>query len=138
MKKFAIFLILLFCIAGFSKTLIIKGNYIGFSGKKFKKVWKVNIKKNKVEFFLDGKHKATMYIEKGKVIKIEETKRFAGKDRLFVITKPQYIELEMKTQFFPFTFVYNYLQGHSINSKNNRNNFQILEVRKNEKSINNL
>ena len=129
MKKFASFLILFFCISGFSKTLIIEGNYKMLSGKSFKKEWKVNIKENKVEFFLDGKLRATMYIENGKVVKIEEIKKFAGKNRLFVITKPRHINLELKTQFYPFAFIYNYLNTNKTVSKENKSIFKILEVR---------
>ncbi len=131
MKKFTAFLIILFSISGFSKTLIIEGNYKGLSGKGFKKEWKVNVKENRAEFFLDGKLKATMYVENGKIVKIEEIKRFAGKDRLFALTKPQHIQLELKSQFYPFSLVYNYFyRDKSTKSKENGVTFKILEVKK--------
>ncbi len=127
MKKTAAFLIMLFSLSVFSKTLVIEANYRTDNGKLFKKQWQVKIEGNTAKFYLDGKLKANMYLKNGKIMKIEEYKFFAGKERVFTITKPQHINLELKSRFFPFNSVLENITKKT-NTKDNRV-FKIVEVK---------
>ncbi len=127
MKKTAAFLIMLFSLSVFSKTLVIEANYRTDNGKLLKKQWQVKIEGNTAKFFLDGKLKANMYLKNGKIIKIEEYKFFAGKERVFAITKPQHINLELNSRFFPFNSVLENITKKT-NTKDNRV-FKIVEVK---------
>ncbi len=127
MKKFLLILCLTVSLTAYSKVLIVEGNYRGFDGQVLKKIWKVEIQKNKINFYLDGTLKASMYLNNGKISKLEEYKFFAGRKKLFVVTDPEKIKLELKSQFYPFSFVNEYLNGKTTKSK--KNTFKILEVR---------
>ncbi len=127
MKNFFLILCLTISLASYSKVLIVEGNYRGFDGQVLKKIWKVEVQKNKINFFLDGTLKASMYLNNGKISKLEEYKFFAGRKKLFVVSEPEKIKLELKSQFYPFSFVNDYFKGKTAKNINSR--FKILEVR---------
>ncbi|BBB32044.1 hypothetical protein TTHT_0450 [Thermotomaculum hydrothermale] len=128
MKKIIILFLVLISINAFSKILIIEGNYKGFNNKILKKQWKVKLEGDSAKFFLNGKYKAKMEIKNGKIVRIEEIKKFAGKERVFIVTKPQHIKLELKANFYPFLPVFNYMNKKTIKVANTPI-FKILEVK---------
>ncbi len=125
-KKTALLFIVLFGSLSFSKSLLIKGNYVNFDNKPFTKVWKVKIEENKIFFSDNAELKAVLFLKKGKIEKIVEYKKVAGKVKEFVISKPEHIKLELKANYFPFEFALNYLNGKQLK---NSGRFTLLEAR---------
>ncbi len=132
MKKILILFAILFVLNLSAKTLIVEGNYKNFENKPFKKVWKVKCsepyKENTLSFYLDGKLKAKVFIQNGKIVRIEEFKVFQGKRVRFTIEKPNLIKTELKGNFYPFAFVHSILYNKNLKSPENKT-FKLLEVR---------
>lgn len=125
-KKTAFMIMLFISSLSFSKTLLIKGNYVNFDNKPFTKVWEIKIENNKIMFSDNAELKAMLFLNKGKIEKIVEYKKVAGKIKEFVITKPQHIKLELKANYFPFEFTLNYINGKQ---PKNTGRFTVLEAR---------
>ncbi len=129
MKRIFFLAIILISLNSLSKTLTIEAHYKGFSGKTLQKYWTVKTENECVTFFLDGKLKAKMYIKNGKITKIEEIKKFAGKERVFTVTKPEYIKLELRSGFIPFSFVYGLINKKTTDLNYQNKKFKLIEVK---------
>ncbi len=129
-----IYLILFLSFISFSKTILIQGNYKNFEGKEFSLNWQVTQKGEDLNFFLKGKLKAKMVIKNGNVVKIIEVKKFAGKEKMFTISTPEKIKLELKSTFYPFSLTYNLVTGEKIKKeeKVKDSTFKIIKITEQE------
>ncbi len=129
MKKVMLCMVLLFTLNTIGKTIMIKGYYTDFQNNPFTLNWKVVKKNNVLKFFLKNKLKAEVYIARnGQIIKIVEYKTLAGREKKFIIDKKEYIKLELKTDFFPFSFARDYFVNGKVNTKK-QNKFKLIEVK---------
>ncbi len=131
MKKtiFALFIICLSLILP-AKTILIKGDYKNFCGENFSLNWKAVRNGENIKLFLNGKVKATLTIKNGKVVKITEIKRVAGKEKIFTVTSPSKINLELKSNFYPFSLILNFLNGKKATEEKKGNTvFKITGVK---------
>ena len=89
----------------------IKGESLTPSGTRLSFNWEVQKNPGKYSFYLQKHLKAEMLIKNGKVTKIRRLVRYAGRDKWIVISDPLQISMELRSGFYPFAAVLNFVRN---------------------------